>query len=419
MKKLVIDGGVPLCGEITVQGAKNAVLPILAASIMADGECIIHNCPRLRDVEKTGIILEDLGCDVRRENDTLYINPENISDCRIDEKLMREMRSSIIFLGAILTVWNRAEVGMPGGCPIGLRPIDLHIKALKQMGVKITEEYGYIKCECDKLTGTEIHLDFPSVGATENIMLAAVKASGTTVITNAAREPEIVDLAEFLIAMGAKIKGAGSSVIIIEGVKKLNAVEYTIMPDRIVAQTYLISALITGGEIMLKNTVPSHMNSGIAILNEMGAKTQIDGSSIYLKSDNRIKNIHIIKTMPYPGFATDIQSPFMALASVAEGTSVFVENMFENRFRHVDELVRMGADIKVEGRSAVVRGVNRLHGANVEAYELRGGAALVMAGLNAEGRTEISGIEFIDRGYQNIEGNLSKCGAKIKRIHIQ
>ncbi len=419
MKKLVIDGGVPLSGEITVQGAKNAVLPILAASIMAEGECIIHNCPRLRDVEKTGIILEDLGCDVRRKNDTLYINPENISDCRIDEKLMREMRSSIIFLGAILTVWNKAEVGMPGGCPIGLRPIDLHIKALKQMGVKITEEYGYIKCECNKLIGTEIHLDFPSVGATENIMLAAVKASGTTVITNAAREPEIVDLAEFLIAMGAKIKGAGSSVIVIEGVKKLNAVEYTIMPDRIVAQTYLISALITGGEIMLRNAVPSHMNSGIAILNEMGAKIQIDGNSIYLKSDNRIKNIHIIKTMPYPGFATDIQSPFMALASVAEGTSVFVENMFENRFRHVDELVRMGADIKVEGRSAVVRGVNRLHGANVEAYELRGGAALVMAGLNAEGRTEISGIEFIDRGYQNIEGNLSKCGAKIKRIHIQ
>ncbi len=419
MNKLVIDGGVPLKGEITVQGAKNAVLPILAASIMADGECVIHNCPRLRDVEKTGVILEDLGCDVRREKESVYINPGNISDCRIDEKLMREMRSSIIFLGAILTVWNKAEVGMPGGCPIGLRPIDLHIKALKQMGVRITEEYGYIKCECDRLKGAEIHLDFPSVGATENIMLAAVKAEGTTVITNAAREPEIVDLACFLKKMGAEIKGAGSSVIVIEGVKKLNAVEYTIMPDRIVAQTYLISALITGGEILLKNAVPSHMNSGIAILNEMGAKTCISNNDIYLKSSDKIENIHIIKTMPYPGFATDIQSPFMALASVAEGTSVFVENMFENRFRHVDELVRMGADIKVEGRSAVVRGVKRLHGANVEAYELRGGAALVMAGLNAEGRTEISGIEFIDRGYQNIEGNLSKCGAKIKRIHIQ
>ncbi|MEE0410315.1 MAG: UDP-N-acetylglucosamine 1-carboxyvinyltransferase [Clostridia bacterium] len=419
MNKLVIDGGFPLKGEITVQGAKNAVLPILAASIMAEGESVIHNCPKLRDVEKTGVILEDLGCTVRRERESVYINPENMNDCRIDEKLMREMRSSIIFLGAILTVWNKAEVGMPGGCPIGLRPIDLHIKALKQMGVRITEEYGYIKCECDRLKGAEIHLDFPSVGATENIMLAAVKAEGTTVITNAAREPEIVDLAGFLTRMGAKIKGAGSSVIVIDGVKRLNAVEYTIMPDRIVAQTYLISALITGGEVLLKNAIPSHINSGIAILNEMGAKIHINDNDIYLKSCDRIKNIHIIKTMPYPGFATDIQSPFMALASVAQGTSVFVENMFENRFRHVDELVRMGADIKVEGRSAVVRGVKRLHGANVEAYELRGGAALVMAGLNAEGRTEISGIEFIDRGYQNIEGNLSKCGAKIKRIHIQ
>lgn len=419
MNKLVIDGGIPLRGEITVQGAKNAVLPILAASIIADGESVIHNCPRLRDVEKTGIILEDLGCTVRRENDTLYINPQDISDCKIDEKLMREMRSSIIFLGAILTVWNRAEVGMPGGCPIGLRPIDLHIKALRQMGVEITEEYGYLKCECERLKGAEIHLDFPSVGATENIMLAAVKADGVTTITNAAREPEIADLANFLICMGAKIKGAGSSVIVIEGVDNLHAVEYSIMPDRIVAQTYLIAALITGGEIMLKNAIASHINSGLAVLNEMGAKTYIDKESIYLKSTDRIKNIHIIKTMPYPGFATDIQSPFMAVASVADGTSVFVENMFENRFRHVDELVRMGADIKVEGRSAVVRGVNKLHGANVEAYELRGGAALVMAGLNAEGRTEISGIDFIDRGYQNIEGNLSKCGAKIKRIHIQ
>lgn len=418
MNKLVIDGGVPITGELTVQGAKNAVLPILAASIIASGESVIHNCPWLRDVEKTGIILEDLGCEVRRERDTLYINPENINSCRIDEKLMREMRSSIIFLGAILTVWNKAEVGMPGGCPIGLRPIDLHIKALRKMGVKITEEYGYLNCECDKLTGAQIHLDFPSVGATENIMLAAVKADGTTTVTNAAREPEIIDLAQFLTLMGAKIKGAGSSVIVIEGVDKLNPVEYTIMPDRIAAQTYLIAAHITGGEIMLKNAIPSHINSGLALLSEMGAKIKTMDNTIHLKSSGTIKNVHIVRTMPYPGFATDIQSPFMALASVADGTSVFVENMFENRFRHVDELVRMGADIKVEGRSAVVRGVKRFSGANVEAYELRGGAALVMAALNAEGRTTISGVDFIDRGYQNIEGNLSKCGARIKRIHI-
>ena len=418
MNKLVIEGSVPLAGEITVQGAKNAVLPILAASILADGESVIHNCPWLRDVEKTGIILEKLGCGFVREGNTIKIDSRNITDYVIDEKLMREMRSSIIFLGAILSVCKKAEVGLPGGCPIGLRPIDLHLKALRQMGAVITEEYGYLKCECEKLKAADIHLDFPSVGATENIMLAAVKADGTTTITNAAREPEIIDLANFLNSMGAKVKGAGSSGIVIEGVKRLYPSEYTIMPDRIVAQTYLIAAMITGGEIYIKDAVASHMNSGIAILSEMGAKIRTSSDGIMLKSGERIKNVHIIKTMPFPGFPTDIQSPFMALATIADGTSVFVENIFENRFRHVDELIRMGADIKVEGRSAVIRGVKRLYGANVEAYELRGGAALIMAALAADGKTEISGIEFVDRGYENIEGNLSKCGAKISRIHI-
>ena len=418
MNKLVIEGGVPLSGEITVQGAKNAVLPILAASILADGECVIHNCPWLRDVEKTGVILEKLGCEFSHKGTTIKIDSRNIADCVIDEKLMREMRSSIIFLGAILSVCKKAQVGLPGGCPIGLRPIDLHLKALRQMGAVIVEEHGYLKCECDKLKAADIHLDFPSVGATENIMLAAVKADGVTTITNAAREPEIIDLANFLNSMGAKVKGAGSGVVIIEGVKKLFPSEYTIMPDRIVAQTYLIAAMITGGEIYIKDAIASHINSGIAILSEMGAIIETPDDGIILKSSGEVKNIHIVKTMPFPGFPTDIQSPFMALATVANGTSVFVENIFENRFRHVDELVRMGADIKVEGRSAVIRGVNKLYGANVEAYELRGGAALVMAALAANGTTEISGIEFIDRGYENIEGNLSKCGAKIKRINI-
>lgn len=418
MNKLIIEGGVPLNGEITVQGAKNAVLPILAASILADGECVIHNCPWLRDVEKTGIILEKLGCKFLREANTIKIDSRNIIDCVIDEKLMREMRSSIIFLGAILSVCKKAQVGLPGGCPIGLRPIDLHLKALRQMGVSITEEHGYLKCECQNLKGADIHLDFPSVGATENIMLAAVKAEGTTTITNAAREPEIIDLANFLNSMGAKVKGAGSSGIVIEGVKTLFPSEYTIMPDRIVAQTYLIAAMITGGEIYIKDAIASHINSGLAILSEMGAKIRTFPDGIMLKSGDGIKSVHIIKTMPFPRFPTDIQSPFMALATVADGTSVFVENIFENRFRHVNELLRMGADIKVEGRSAVIRGVKRLYGANVEAYELRGGAALVMAALAADGKTEISGIEFIDRGYEDIEGNLSACGAKIRRIHI-
>lgn len=418
MDKLIIDGGVPLKGEITVQGAKNAVLPILAASVLAKGECIIHNCPWLRDVEKTGIILEKLGCSVERQNSSLCINSSAVGNYVIDEGLMREMRSSIIFLGAILAVCGRAEVGLPGGCPIGLRPIDLHIKALRQMGVNIVEEYGYIKCECKRLNGTDIHLDFPSVGATENIMLAAVTANGTTTITNAAREPEICDLAEFLNLMGAKVKGAGSSVIVIDGVSTLSPTEYTIMSDRIVAQTYLIAGMITGGEIMLRDARQSHINSGLAILTEMGADIVCYDDGIYLKSTGEIKNVHIIKTMPYPGFPTDIQSPFMALATLANGTSVFVENIFENRFRHVDELIRMGANIKVEGRSAVVQGVKRLYGANVEAYELRGGAALVMAGLAADGRTTVTGTEFIDRGYENIEGNLAGCGARIKRIHM-
>ncbi len=418
MNKLCVIGGEPIRGELTVQGAKNAVLPILAATILSGGKCVLHNCPFLRDVEKTEIILNKLGCKVERQGNSLCVDSGNIDNYVIDEGLMREMRSSIILLGAIISVCKKAEMGLPGGCPIGLRPIDLHLKALRKMGINIVEEHGYLKCECDKLKASDIHLDFPSVGATENIMLAAVLADGTTRITNAAREPEIYDLAMFLNCMGAKVRGAGTSVIVIEGVKKLCGCEYTIMPDRIVAQTYLISAMITHGEIRLLNANPAHMTSVLAVLSEMGAKINCNDSEIWLKSSNNIKNVHIIKTMPYPGFPTDIQSPFMALTTIADGTSVFVENIFENRFRHVDELNRMGADIKVEGRSAVVRGVKKLYGANVEAHELRGGAALVLAALAAEGKTEITGTEFIDRGYDGIENNLARCGANIKRIHI-
>lgn len=418
MNKLVIEGGNPLRGEITVQGAKNAVLPILAATVLADSECIIHNCPWLRDVEKTGVVLRRLGCSIKREGDTLIINPQQLNDCMIDERLMREMRSSIIFLGAILGRCHKAEVGMPGGCPIGLRPIDLHLKALRKMGVEISEEHGYLQCECDRLVGCDIHLDFPSVGATENVMLAAVMAEGITTITNAAREPEIKDLADFLNLMGAKVRGATSSVIVIEGVEKLHGIEYRVMPDRIVAQTYMIGAMMTDGELVLNNVKPQHMQAGISALSEMGANIRTERDTLKIKNRGKLKSIHILKTMPYPGFPTDIQSPFMALATVAEGTSVFVENIFENRFRHVEELVRMGADIKVEGRSAVVRGVKQLNAANVQADELRGGAALVLAALSANGISTVSGTEFIDRGYDNIEGYLSSCGAKIRRVLV-
>lgn len=416
MNKLVIEGGTPLRGEITVQGAKNAVLPILAAAVLAGDECVIHNCPWLRDVETTGVVLEKLGCAFKRDKNTIYVNSSVINSCRIDESLMREMRSSIIFLGAVLARCGRAEVGMPGGCPIGLRPIDLHLKALRQMGAEINEERGYLQCSSGGLKGCRIHLDFPSVGATENIMLAAVTANGETLITNAAREPEIADLARFLNKMGARVKGAGSSFITIEGVKALHGAEYSIMPDRIAAQTYLLAAMITDGNIVLRGAEPRHMQAGLSALEEMGAGFRLEENMLELKSSGSVHNIRCVKTMPYPGFPTDIQSPFMALAAKADGTSVFVENIFENRFRHVDELARMGADIKVEGRSAVVRGVKRFCGANVEAYELRGGAALVLAALAADGTSTVSGTEFIDRGYENIEGQLALCGAKIKRL---
>ncbi|MBQ3428104.1 MAG: UDP-N-acetylglucosamine 1-carboxyvinyltransferase [Clostridia bacterium] len=416
MNKIVVEGGVPISGEITVQGAKNAVLPILAATVLTDSCSIIHNCPRLRDVEKTVQILTDLGCNIKRCGGDIEVDASGMKDCGIDERLMREMRSSIIFLGAILSRCGAAEVGMPGGCPIGLRPIDLHLKALRKMGASICEDHGYLKCECSRLKGCSIHLDFPSVGATENVMLAAVRADGETHITNAAREPEIIDLAGFLNKMGARIRGAGSSMVTIEGVPLLHGAEYAVMPDRIVAETYLIAAMMTGGELVLRAAVPSHMQAVISALAEMGGRIEKSHSGLCIKCHRRPGSIHIIKTMPYPGFPTDAQSPFMALASIADGTSVFVENIFENRFRHVDELVRMGADIKVEGRSAVVRGVRSLCGANVCAEELRGGAALVLAAMAAEGRTEITGTEFIDRGYEDIEGTLSRCGIKIKRV---
>ena len=415
MGKLIIDGGETISGEICVQGAKNAVLPVLAAAVMADGISVIKNCPHLRDVDMTIKVLEGLGCKVKRDGNTVTVDTHGMCDCCICEDLMREMRSSIVFLGAIITRCKRAVVSMPGGCPIGLRPIDLHLKALKELGVEIIEDHGYIKCSASEIKGASIHLDFPSVGATENVMLAAVCADGTTTISNAAREPEITDLGNFLNCMGAKVTGMGTSVITIEGVKKLNGVEYTIMPDRIVAATYLAASAITGGEMCLKNVNPQDMGAMLHVLKEMGVKLKYEKNMIFQSAPKRLKSVHTIRTMPYPGFPTDIQSPFMSLATLARGTSVFIENIFENRFQHVDELARMGADIKVEGRSAVVRGVRKLQGANVVARELRGGAALVVAALAANGTTTVSGTEFIDRGYENIEKYLLKCGGKIRR----
>ena len=417
MSKFVVKGKNPLLGEIKVQGAKNSVLPILAATILADSECVIHNCPYLRDVDKTDLVLQRLGCKVTRELNTVIINPTGFCSCKIREDLMREMRSSIIFLGAIISKCSKAIVSMPGGCPIGLRPIDLHLKALKQLGVEITEEHGYINCKAKKLKGANIHLDFPSVGATENIMLASVYAEGETTISNAALEPEIVDLANFLNKMGAKVSGAGSGYIKIIGVKApLKGVEHTVIPDRIAAATYLAAAAATEGEMFLTNTQPKHMGAMLHILSEMGMYIKSEKDTIHLKHRGKLKAIHHLRTMPYPGLPTDIQSPFMTLCTIANGCTVFTETIFENRFRHIDELIRMGADIKVEGRSAIIRGVKSLSGANVVAHELRGGAALVVAALCAEGESEIEGIEYIDRGYETIEKYLSDCGGDIKRI---
>ena len=330
---------------------------------------------------------------------------------------MREMRSSIIFLGAIISKCGRAAVSMPGGCPIGLRPIDLHLKGLRELGVSIKEEHGYINCSADKLVGANVHLDFPSVGATENIMLAAVYAEGETYISNAAREPEIIDLANFLNLMWFKSRCAGTVLVRIDRISELlHVAELTVLPDRLVAATYLAAAAITDGEVFLRNTEPKHMGAMLHVLREMGTKIKVEEDTIHLKSRGRLKNVHNIRTMPYPGFPTDIQSPFMAAATLANGTSVFTETIFENRFRHVDELVRMGADVRVEGRSAIVRGVERLTGARVVAQELRGGAALVLAALAADGKSEISGTEYIDRGYEEIEKYLADCNAAIKRI---
>ena len=415
MGKLIIDGGREISGSLRVQGAKNAVLPILAATVMADDISVIHNCPCLRDVDKTDLVLERLGCSIKREGDTVTVDAKGMNDCRICEDLMREMRSSIVFLGAIIARCKEARVSMPGGCPIGLRPIDLHLKALRELGVEISEAHGYISCRTEKIKGADIHLDFPSVGATENTMLAASVGEGITIIQNAAREPEITDLGNFLNAMGAKITGTGSSIIKIEGAGRLHGAEHTIMPDRIVAATYLAASAATGGEMTLTDVNPAHMGAMLNVLHEMGVKLRCDQNTVYESAPPRLKSVHTVKTMPYPGFPTDIQSPFMSLAAIADGTSVFVENIFENRFQHVDELARMGADIKVEGRTAVVRGVKELTGANVVARELRGGAALVVAALAANGTTTVSGTEFIDRGYEGIENCLASCGAKIIR----
>jgi len=417
MASLVINGGRRLNGSLVAQGSKNSALPILAATYLVNGKSIIHNCPRLSDVECTIKILENLGCKTERRGTDLIVDSTSASGHEIPESLMREMRSSVVFLGAILGRAKKAKISTPGGCEIGLRPIDLHLFAMRKLGVEIEESYGKLLCTIPQnLKGTKITLTFPSVGATENAVLLASVARGTTTIINAAREPEIIDLCNFLNKCGAKISGAGESVIVIEGVEKLEATEHSVICDRIAAATYLFAGAITGGDIALKNTVPQHLNSILPVLEETGCEISIKCNEIRLKAPLKLRRIDKLITQPYPGFPTDAQAPIMTLTAIAEGTSVIVENIFESRFKHVPELLRMGAKIRTEGRVAVIDGVKRLYGASVVSPDLRGGSALVLAGLVAHGTTEVGSLKHIDRGYENFENNLCMLNADIIRM---
>lgn len=416
MSAFVIKGGRRISGSLRVQGSKNSVLPILAATVLTEGKSVIHNCPKLSDTEGTIKILKNLGCKIFREGNSIIVDTTDISSAEIPEKLMREMRSSVIFLGAILGRMNSAVISTPGGCEIGLRPIDLHLYAMKQLGVQVEENYGKLICSAPNgLRGKKITFSFPSVGATENAILASVTARGTTTIVNAAREPEIIDLCDFLNKCGGEIYGAGESVITIKGKEKLVPCEYSVICDRIACATYLIAGAVTGGDVVLENTNPVHLSAVLPLLEEAGCDINVRCRAIRLKAPRRLNRIDKIITQPYPGFPTDAQAPFTTLVCVAKGTSVIVENIFESRFKHIPELVRMGAKIRMEGRVAVIDGVERLYGAEVISPDLRGGAALVLAGLCAEGETVVNNIKFIDRGYEDFEDNLSMLNGDVKR----
>ena len=411
MSYLSIEGGAPLHGELTIQGSKNSVLPVLAATILARDVCRIENCPRLRDVDASVAILRHLGCCVRRDGTALEVDTAPMARCDIPDELMREMRSSIIFLGAILARQGEAVLSYPGGCELGPRPIDLHLAALRELGAEITERYGELRCKAKCLRGTDITLAIPSVGATENAILAACGAEGTSVIYNAAREPEIVDLQALLRSMGARVNGAGGSIITVEGGTALHGCTHRVIGDRIVCATYLCAAAAAGGEVRLTGVV-----STVALsLAESGCEVRSEADAVSLRSTGALRSVRPVRTAPYPGFPTDAQPVLMAALLRSEGCTVFVENIFENRYRHVDELSRMGAEIRVAGRVAVVNGVRTLHSAAVKCTDLRGGAALVIAGLSAEGTTRVTELTHIDRGYDAIERDLAALGAQIRR----
>lgn len=416
MAKIIVEKSGPLQGTVRVSGAKNSVLPILAASLLSTEKCLLEDVPALRDVDVICEVLASLGADVKRlDRDRIEVNALNIDNFEAPYDLVRKMRASFLVMGPLLARTGEARISMPGGCAIGTRPIDLHLKGFKALGAKITIGHGFVEAKAEKLVGTTIYLDFPSVGATENIIMAAVMAEGETIIENAAEEPEITDLANFINKMGGRIDGAGSDTIRIVGVKKLGGARHKVIPDRIEAGTYMVAAAMSRGDVTVDNVILDHLKPMIAKLRECGIEIIEENSSVRVIAKNRPKAIDI-KTLPYPGFPTDMQAQFMALLSIAEGTSVMIETVFENRYMHVSELKRMGAEIKIEGRSAIIEGKDLLLGAPVKATDLRAGAALILCGLISEGVTEISEVYHIDRGYVNIESKLKGLGANIYRI---
>ncbi len=412
--KIIIEGGHRLKGSITVSGAKNAVLPVITAALLSSTPCRIIDVPKLADVEVISQVLESLGAKVSWLEKDLYVDASNLSRCEASDEMVRKMRASILVMGPLLARTGKAKVSMPGGCAIGTRPIDLHLKGFEAMGATIRKEHGYVLAETAGLKGARIYLDFPSVGATENLMMAAALAKGTTILENTAEEPEIVDLANFINAMGGRVRGAGTKIIKIEGVPVLTGCEHQVIPDRIEAGSYLIAAAITGGELVVENVIPDHLKPVIAKLEEVGCFIYEGESSLQIKTNGPLQAVDI-KTLPYPGFPTDMQAQFMALMTRAQGASVITETVFENRFMHAEELRRMGADIRINGRSAVVEGPSHLQGASVKSTDLRAGMALVIAALAAEGTTEVGNISLIDRGYDNLVEKLKQAGAKIRR----
>lgn len=412
-----VTGGNELRGSLAVQGSKNAVLPILAASLVGGGVSRLTGCPQLRDVDASLEILRYLGCGVMQNRGEIIVNSDGMEQNHIPHTLMLKMRSSVMYLGAILARCGEVRLSAPGGCELGSRPIDLHLKALAELGAEISESGGEVCCRASRLRGTHINLDFPSVGATENVMLAACAAEGTTVLTNAAKEPEIVDLQEFLNAKGASVHGAGSSELQIDGFAPRRETEHAVLPDRIAAATYLCAAAAAGGDIRLTNVRPEHIDTVLIALRQMGCAAVIDGGDgVRLRRSSLLRAGRPVITRPYPGFPTDAQALLMATALKAEGTSVFVENIFESRFRHVPELRRLGADIRVEGRVAMVCGVPALCGAPLTATDLRGGAAMVLAGLSAEGNTRVADAGHIERGYEDFAACLQGLGAQVTRL---